>query len=333
MIQLLDEYHHYKKELISSDDRAAVYERYIIDLLIESTLPDSQRESSIAYELKHHHSVAQFARILAKKRGLQEDVCVVGALLHDIHVIVDGSYKDHARKSAKIAIEILEEFGSFSEEEKRRIIKIIRHHSDKDVWSNDPYEELGKDADILDSFLYPNAFGFYLKYKKLSVLQHYIKRARLIWEEMSIPIPIAYSVLDNYNETWLDHTERLNSQEAVTQLAFLFFLSSNYGNFNILVPSFCILNDGETHDFFFNNESFSTFSKTYLDVFSSQYTLSEFRIPVTLTLNAQYLEIAESALKNSNGRLLLIWPAINSYELLDIQADIARISQLGIKTV
>lgn len=167
MQQLID-HHHYKRELITTNDRVAVYERYIVDLLLNSDLCDSQRDSSIAFELKHHHSTAQFARVLARKRDLNEDVCCVGALMHDLHVIVNGSYADHAHKSAELAKKALNELGLFSEEEKKNILKMVFSHSDKDVWSEDPYEEFCKDADILDAFLYPNAYGYYLNKPRIS---------------------------------------------------------------------------------------------------------------------------------------------------------------------
>ena len=205
MQQLID-HHHYKKNLITENDRVAVYERYVVDLLLNSNVPDEQRDSSIAFELKHHHSTTQFSRVLAKKRGLNEDVCCVGSLLHDLSVIVGGSYKDHAHKSAELAQKVLEKIGLFSNEEKDQIIKLIYNHSDKDVWSGDPYEEIGKDADIWDAFLYPNAYGYYLKHKNLQVFYNYIKRAKMIWAEVGIPIPMCFSTLDNYGANWLGHS-------------------------------------------------------------------------------------------------------------------------------
>ena len=169
MLPLID-YHHFRNDMIAlATDRATRYERYIIDLLLGSNVQDDRRESSVAFELKHHHSTAQFARLLARQRNLPIDVCTVGALLHDVHVIKNGDYKDHAHKSARIASEILDELGGFSESERKQIISIIYNHSDKDIWSDDPFEEFGKDADILDCFLYPNTFGYYLKHKKTQV--------------------------------------------------------------------------------------------------------------------------------------------------------------------
>src|SRR5947209_4174533 len=99
----LKEYHHFKKDMIESSDRVSRSERYVVDLLLNSKLSDSQRESSTAFELKHQADVTQMARILARKRGLPVDACSVGALLHDIYVIVDGKYQDHAHLGGPIA--------------------------------------------------------------------------------------------------------------------------------------------------------------------------------------------------------------------------------------
>jgi len=45
---------------------------------------------------------------------------------------------------------------------KKQILLMISAHSDKDKFLQNPYEEFCKDADILDCFLYPNTFGYYL---------------------------------------------------------------------------------------------------------------------------------------------------------------------------
>src|ERR1051325_106157 len=116
-MELAKRHHHFKKALIEPTDRVSLCERYVIDSLLNSSLPDSQRESSIAWELKHHAGVTQMARLLARKRGLPIDVAAVGALLHDIYVILYGTYKDHAHQGGPIAVDILGQIGGFSPEE------------------------------------------------------------------------------------------------------------------------------------------------------------------------------------------------------------------------
>jgi hypothetical protein len=124
--------------------------------------------------------------------------------LHDIYVITDGRYEDHAHRGAPIAKGILDEIGGFGADEESMIDRIVYHHSDKHLWSDDVFVEFGKDADVLDCFLYPGAFGFYLRHKSLAVFQHYLARARQVWSEVGMPSEPRFDVLSGYGENWLD---------------------------------------------------------------------------------------------------------------------------------
>jgi hypothetical protein len=327
MQQLID-HHHYKKELITEGDRVAVYERYVVDLLLNSNLTDLKRDSSIAFELKHHHSTAQFARILAWKRRLNEDVCCVGALLHDLYAIVSGSYKDHAHKSAELAEKALNEIGLFSNDEKEKIFKLIYNHSDKDVWSNDPYEELGKDADILDSFLYPNAYGYYLKHKKLRIFYNYIKRAKMIWDEMGIPAPLCFTALDNYDESWLGYSFEYHKDIAIAFFAFLQQLSESIEPNSIAIPTYCITQHRSNITFHFNEINFTIFSKAVL--IEHKIDLKDLPVDILKKVSEPYTFAANKLLNQSEQRVLIIWSSLNSYELIDPILKPERIADLGI---
>ena len=109
----IKDYHHYKKSLIDNKDRVARCEAYVVELLLNSEVEESKRESSTIFELKHHHSTAQFARILARKRKLPIDICTIGALIHDIYVIKTGTYKNHAHAGAEMVNEILDSIRRF----------------------------------------------------------------------------------------------------------------------------------------------------------------------------------------------------------------------------
>lgn len=326
-MRLLNDHHHYREDLITLEDRAAVYERYVAGLLLSSKVPDSQRESSIVFELKHHHSVAQFSRILAKQRGLQEDVCVVGALLHDIHVIVNGTYKDHAHKSAVIASDIIDKIGLFSDTEKANIIKIVYHHSDKDVWSDDPYEEICKDADTLDSFLYPNAFGFYLKHKTLPVFKCYIERAKRIWKDLNIPLPADYLVIDNYCDGWLGEEIRLDGEKSVKWLAFLMSIIDT--PHDLIVPTFAVIQKNGDFVFSFNTKNWQDFTETFKIKYTAQVSPVDINIPKEITVDPSLYEKTETMLKELTGRVLIIWSVIKSYEFIEANSD--RVTELGIK--
>lgn len=157
-----------------------------MELLLHSKLPDVDRESSIAWELKHSSGCCQIARILAQKRNLDADIAAVASVLHDIYVIVEGRYKDHAKLGAPIARKILQDLGGFSEEDINTISQAVAHHSEKEVYSDDPYIELVKDVDVFDCSLYKNAEGFYRIHKPENIFKEYVNRIKKVREELGL---------------------------------------------------------------------------------------------------------------------------------------------------
>ena len=111
-------YHHFKGNDLSPSEKI---QRKVIELLLNSKVSDSKRDSSIIFELKHSSEVIQVSRILAQKRNLDVRLAEVIAALHDISTIITGSYEMHGIKGAKIAEKILKETGGFSQKE----IKIL----------------------------------------------------------------------------------------------------------------------------------------------------------------------------------------------------------------
>lgn len=63
----LKDFHHYKGNDLTPSEKV---ERKVIELLLSSSLHDTQRESSIIWELKHSSGCCQIGRILAEKRRL-----------------------------------------------------------------------------------------------------------------------------------------------------------------------------------------------------------------------------------------------------------------------
>ena len=315
----LADHHHYRLDQLDFDgfsDRVAIYERYVIDMLLQSDLDDSQRESSIAFEFMHHHSTVQLARILARTRDLPLDVCSVGALLHDIYVIKYGKYKEHAHKSAELASTILDEIGGFFAEEKEQILTIIYNHSDKEIWSEDPLAEFGKDVDTLDCFLYPNAFGYYLKHKKLYVFYNYVLRAIRVWDELNIPRPKDFNIMDSYKNPWMDCKFELPIDEAKKLLALVYYLSDSKNNSTIIPPTILLhVNDG-TATFYVNASSYKAFEDA-----TSGIVLAE--------IDIDWAEI-EHAIEISRQAHMLMWCAIDAYEIVNEETGFARLTELGI---
>lgn len=177
-----NDFHYYKGQDLSKFEKV---ERRVIELLLTSDVPDSEREDSLLFEIKHAAGCTQIARILAQKRGLDVEIADVAATLHDISVVVSGIYKDHAQRGGPIAEEILREVGGFTLAEIQTITSAVMHHSEKDVYSTDPYIELVKDVDVLDCSLYKGGKAFYSS-KSPQIFKDYEKRLKNIRKELGL---------------------------------------------------------------------------------------------------------------------------------------------------
>lgn len=181
----LKDFHHYKGNELTPSEKV---ERKVVEILLTSSLPDAKRESSVIWELKHSSGCCQIGRILAEKRKLNITICEVASLIHDIYSIVQGKYKEHAKLGAPIAEKILKEIGGFSEEEIAIITQAVAHHSEKEIYSDNPYIELVKDVDVFDCSLYKGAEGFYKIHKSEDVFREDVNRIRKVREELGLPV-------------------------------------------------------------------------------------------------------------------------------------------------
>ncbi len=177
------DFHHFKGEELSRSEKV---QRKVVELLLESRRPDEKRESSIIWELKHSAGCCQIGRVLAQKRSLDTELAEIICTLHDIYVIVEGGYDEHAKRGAGIAREMLEESGDFSKKEIEIIAEAIAHHSEKHIHTNKPYVELVKDADVFDCSLYENAEGFYVLHKPKEIYEEYVKRIKKVRKELGL---------------------------------------------------------------------------------------------------------------------------------------------------
>ena len=90
--------------------------------------------------------------MIAKKRGLDPEIASMAAMLHDLHAYKTGSYDDHAHLGVELAREILEELKLTDETETDKICSVIYHHDDK-LLTDEPMDEVLKDADVIDHCL------------------------------------------------------------------------------------------------------------------------------------------------------------------------------------
>lgn len=183
MPRKLKDFHHFKGNDLGRSEKV---EKKVIELLLNSKLSDNERESSKIWELLHLADSCQMARILAEKRKLNIEISETASNLHDIHVIVKGNYKDHAKQGGLIAKKILQEIGGFSDSEIKIISEAVSHHSEKEVYSGDPYVELIKDVDVFVCSLYKNAEGFYRLHKPKHIFDDYVNRIKRVREELGL---------------------------------------------------------------------------------------------------------------------------------------------------
>lgn len=107
----------------------------------------------------HLYGVALLCAQLALRRGLDVELCVVAGMLHDIWSYKTLDPTDHARHGAPLAAGILAELGCFDEDEVATVREAICHHSDK-AGVHGPTDELLKDADVLQHYLYNPTAGW-----------------------------------------------------------------------------------------------------------------------------------------------------------------------------
>ena len=137
--------------------------------------PEEKR--AIEYRYEHSLRVASIALYIAKKEGLDEDRCYIGALLHDLGYSVPydnpKEYVNHGRIGAKLARPFLESLG-YSEEEVNEICYGIAIHVDDKADFEGKRTALAVtigDADNIDRY---DAFRIYdrltwVDYKNLSL--------------------------------------------------------------------------------------------------------------------------------------------------------------------
>ena len=177
-------YTHFKGNKVS---RCELIERTVVETILKSKMPDAQRSWGKVFELKHSSSVAQIGRILAQKRGLNEEMAVIICAMHDIFVDHTGRVTDHAKQGSVLAEQILKKTKKFNNTEIKLIVKAIKEHSDKHVISKNPYTELVKDADVFDCGLYEGVHDAYVYEKSPHICKTYFERIKNVRKELGLP--------------------------------------------------------------------------------------------------------------------------------------------------
>jgi uncharacterized protein len=133
-------------------NRLEAIRKLVDDILMKQSDSEERRCGCV-----HLYGVSATCGLLALKRGLNVELCEIAGMLHDISSYKTGCYVDHARLSSIEAREILNETDCFSNEEIDIICSAILSHSNKQDIDN-PYNEILKDADVLQHYLYNTSF-------------------------------------------------------------------------------------------------------------------------------------------------------------------------------
>ncbi|MHC1694097.1 MAG: HD domain-containing protein [Eubacteriales bacterium] len=123
---------------------------YVDNIISDISDKDKQRAAYI-----HVYGVAQCCVLLAAKRGLDTLLTQVMGLLHDVYSYKIGVKELHSVNGAEmVRVAFKRELvGLFTDEEQIAVRCAVFHHSDK-ANKHGEYEELLKDADVLQHWLY-----------------------------------------------------------------------------------------------------------------------------------------------------------------------------------
>ncbi len=113
---------------------------------------DIDASANVRKNYVHLYGVADCSTVLAIKRGLSPELACITGMLHDISYVRSGSYDRHDALGAQLAEQILAETGLFTADERKIVAEAILRHDDH-TNVHGPYDEVLKDADVLQPYL------------------------------------------------------------------------------------------------------------------------------------------------------------------------------------
>jgi uncharacterized protein len=123
--------------------------RQVVDEVLRAQPDEEERRAGFV----HLYGVAQACAQLALKRGLDVELSTIAGMLHDLWTYKTDDPTDHGRRGALLARKVLSGLDCFAEDEMATICHAIAHHREKGE-VHGPYDELLKDADVLQHCLY-----------------------------------------------------------------------------------------------------------------------------------------------------------------------------------
>lgn len=158
----------------------------LLNSIIESKVAADERKNAYI----HSYGVAELGSMLAGIRGLNMELAYIIGLFHDIYAFYSGSYACHGQSGADMVRVVLRKNDAFYDYERMIISSAIFHHSDKENL-HDEYDELLKDADVLQHYYYNSCKRVY---------KHELNRLNKILTELNIaaePVVIEQAEVSN----------------------------------------------------------------------------------------------------------------------------------------
>lgn len=141
-------------------NRVEKLRKYIDKILLEMT-DDTEKRCGYL----HLYGVSQACAMIALKRNQDVELATMVGMLHDLHSYKAMNTDHHAEKGAVLARQILEDLSLTNDKETDMICSAIRNHSSKGTIDS-AFDEVLKDADVLQHYLYNTAFPIMEKEKE-----------------------------------------------------------------------------------------------------------------------------------------------------------------------
>lgn len=159
-------------------DRLQLIQNILLEtILSETQVKNKTRETTLEREMIHSIGCCRLAQIVALKRNLDMEISGIIGIIHDYGRIITGKNKNHAQKAIAPLHSLLLNTHHFSQKEIELITTAVGNHSSKEL-TQGPYDELIKDVDILENYLYG----------VIRDKEEYKKRLRSILTEFNLPL-------------------------------------------------------------------------------------------------------------------------------------------------
>ncbi|MEG0468390.1 HD domain-containing protein [Amedibacillus sp. YH-ame6] len=127
----------------------------IIRGIVDQYIASIQDESTKKFAYIHTYGVSQSCAMLAIRRHANVELACIAGMLHDIARYAENHpHVGHAKRSAILSKQILEELAIFTESEIQILTNAIFQHSDKMLRDGGEISEILKDGDVLQHYLY-----------------------------------------------------------------------------------------------------------------------------------------------------------------------------------